>query len=91
MARNTVLCGLGVYLVFYLLFWYKKTRNWLHLLLAIVILSLLPFSVMRVLNIPVTPFILSLGWWRYVLLGLEIAGLIIAGVKFVSDSVQERP
>ena len=94
MARNIVNIVwfiLDAYLIFYLLFFYRKTRNWSYLLLSLIILSLMPFSIMRVLSIPVAPLMISLGWWRYVLLGLEIVGMVLVEAKFISDLIRGRP
>ena len=91
MAKNIVWLILDMYLIFYLLFWYRRTTNWSYVLMALILLSLLPLSVMRVLGIPVAPLIMGLGWWRYLIFGPQIVGICIVVVKFVSDSVQERP
>lgn len=91
MTTNIVWLGLGIYLLFYWLFRYNKTRDWFHLLIVLLALSFFPISIMKVLGIPVVPLMLSHDWWRYVILGLQVLGLVIVVVKFVSDSVQERP
>lgn len=86
MAINTIWLGIGVFLFGYMLLWYRKTRNWVYLLTALILLSVLPFPVLRILLIPYKSILREFGWWWY---GLVILGVICAFIiilQLISDT-----